>query len=291
VAIQASATLGINVQSSGGFTEDSGDVVVTGGGSKGVVTGGIDTSHPVYIEAPSIHTLPPGEYAGNAKDAILARTPFVLDADETFHDRGIPYQIVYTFDMAPQKSEAEGGLTTLTLDPGVTLRFGGPLYTTPALRLGSGTNPLPASNYPARLVANGTAEKPIVLTSGAPTPAPGDWIGVKWMGGVASGNVMSHVRIEYGGAGSGAEGFGCGPKANDALLLMLAWRPGNAFIQNSTFAHSAAGAILSGWDSDQAGPDFRATNTFTEIADSCQISQNRNAMGQCPGNDSTPDCY
>ena len=291
VRIQSSATLGINLQRSGGFSADSTDLVVTGSGSRGVTSGGIDSSYPVYVEAPSIKTLPPGDYTGNARDAILARTPFVFDGDETFHERGVPYQIVYTFDLSPAASLAEGGLATLTIEPGVTIKLGGPLYTTPAFRLGSSNGSAPANIWAVRLVADGTADRPITFTSGAAVPASGDWVGLKWAGGPETGNVMNHVRVEYGGADSTTKGFGCGPEDNDALLVITNWRPGEPFVRNSTFAHSATGGIVSGWNSAQSGPDFRASNTFTNIAEACQISVPRDENNKCPGNDLTPDCY
>lgn len=59
------------------------------------------------------------------------------------------------------------------------------------------------------LVARGTAEAPIVMTSAQETPAPGDWLFVEFRqestaasfdaaGEYGAGSVLEHVRIEYG---------------------------------------------------------------------------------------------
>ena len=75
-----------------------------------------------------------------------------------------------------------------------------------------------ASNDPAKernrltidsgavLVAEGTAENPIVMTSeravatGLGAPAPGDWKGIRVDGFAGSSGTMRYVRVEYGGA-------------------------------------------------------------------------------------------
>ena len=95
----------------------------------------------------------------------------------------------------------------------------------------------------------------------------------------------AHFRI-----GSSMPSIGW-PEDNDALLVITSWRPAESFVRNSTFAHSAAGGIVSGWNSSQPGPDLRASNSFTGIAAACQISVPRGEDNKCPGNDSTPDCY
>lgn len=284
--IQDSATLGFNVRASGGFTADSQGLIVAGAGARGLVSGGVDSHYEGYIEAPAIHTLPTGIYTGNTIDEILVHAPFTLDTDETFHDPGVPYQLLADFAMSPPDKVT---IRTLTIDPGVTLKVGSPLNNQPGIQLGSGNGGSGPSQV--RLVAAGTAAKPIRITSGKTVPAAGDWSCIKWQGGAATGNVMSYVTVEYAGGDSQTSSYGCGPTDNDALLVITEWRPTEAFITHSTFAHSAAGGIVSGWSSDSAGPDFRATNTFSAIADACQISLNKNAASMCPGNDSTPDCY
>ena len=58
----------------------------------------------------------------------------------------------------------------------------------------------------AVLIAEGTAENPIVMTSeravvtGLGEPAPGDWKGIRVDGFAGSSGTMRYVRVEYGGA-------------------------------------------------------------------------------------------
>lgn len=279
VVIDDSANLGLSAMASGGFTDDSTDVIVSNAGSQGGRSSDIQTTHAAYLEAPAIHTLPAGSYEGNTVDAILAKAPFTLATDETFLNRGVPYQIVSWFHMVPPNAEP----TTLTLEPGVTLQFGGEDFQENiGLVLGD-------QGKPVRLIADGTQDAPITFTSGASTPAAGAWSGVTWDDAPSVGNVMNYVTLEYGGGESGANGFGCGPGDNDSLLF-LAWEPQEAFIQNCTFRESASGAIVSAWQSDAAGPDLSSPNTFEAIANGCSVSVHKDANGVCQ-DDSGSDCY
>lgn len=277
VLIQDSAGLGLAAMASGGFSADSVDVTVASAGLAGTQSGNIKTTYAAYVQAPAIHTLPEGDYTDNAVPVVLADAPFAVEVDEAFHDRGVPYQFVSELRMRPATNEP----TTLTIDPGVTLRFGGEDY--PAVTgmvLGDIDRPL-------RLNAAGTAEKAITFTSGAATPAAGDWFGIWWSSAPTSGNVMDYAVVEYGGAQSGGNGQGCGPGDNDALLI-VAWEPNSAFITNSTFRNSAVGGIVSAWSSDDP-VDLTGNNTFSNIENSCNVSQPRNAEGNCAS--AEPMCF
>ncbi len=287
LVISNSATYAVNVRGSAAFTEDSADVAITGAGSRGAAGGGEDTRYAMYLEAPAIRSLPPSTViTEGTKNEVLVAAPFTVAVDERFPRLAVPYQLRGSFAMQPT---TQGALITLTIDPGVTLKLGGPLASNPSIRLGSGDGT--ATSFPVRLNAAGTATAPITITSGAATPAPGDWAAIDWQAGPATGNVLANAVVEYGGGDSQTTGFGCGPGDNDALILITDWRPDNAFIQGSTFRHSAAGGIVSGWRSDAAGPDLRGGNTFASLGAACEISLPRSAAGMCPGNDPNPDCY
>lgn len=277
VLIQDSAGLGLAAMASGGFSDESVDVIVASSGLDGAQSGNIKTTYAAYVQAPAIHTLPEGDYTDNALPIVLADAPFALEVDETFHDRGVPYQFVSELRMRPATSEP----TTLTIEPGVTLRFGGEDY--PAVTgmvLGDIDRPL-------RLNAAGTAEKAITFTSGAATPTAGDWFGIWWSNAPTSGNVMDYAVVEYGGGQAGGNGHGCGPGDNDALLF-IAWEPDSAFITNSTFRNSALGGIVSAWSSDDP-VDLTGNNTFSNIGNSCNVSQPRDAEGNCAS--AEPMCF
>lgn len=290
VRIEDSGGFGVNLQQLSAFTEDSDGLEIHGSG-KEPTPNNVDTRYPVFIAPPAVQSLPKGNYTGNAVDEISIFNERIVDIDETFPDRGVPYHMQTGFSMSPKKTVAEGGLITLTVEPGVTMKFGNDPGNVWAMNLGTSNGSKPENIWPVRLVAQGTEEKPIVLTSREKTPAAGDWSGIEWHGGPVKGNVMSHVRVEYAGGDSGTSGFGCGPTDNDAALIIRNWRPEEGFISSCTFSNSAGGGIVSGWSSDEDGPNFSSGNTFTAIANSCNVSRWGDANGACPGNDANPDCF
>lgn len=283
VAIVNSGGFGVNLQSFAAFTADSDNLVIQGAGSL-PSSSSIDTSFPIYVWTPAVQTIPAGTYTGNKKDEILVNQGIGASSfDETFHDRGVPYHLRSTLTVAPKQSAAMGGLQTLTLDAGVTLKFEKSGSSVPLeLGLGVSSGGTADAIYPTRLVADGTA-KPIVLTSAQAAPAPGDWVGIKWNGGPATGNVIRNVTVEFAGGFSGTANFGCGPAQNDAAVIITNWRPDDAFIQGSTFSSSAGAGVVSGWISDLSGPDFKTGNTFTGIGNGCAVSHwKRMTTTACP---------
>jgi hypothetical protein len=281
VRIETSATFGLNVQFAGGLTADSaGLVVFDSGRTPGNI--GIDTSYPIYVTTPSVYTLPPGQYTGNAKDEILVDNPSSVATDETFRNLGVPYRMRYGFSMSPVPSAAQGGLLTLTIEAGVRIRFLQFPGNIPSFNLGASNGDLPANIWPVRLIANGTLAQPIVFTSAAAVPAAGDWGGIEWHGGPATGNVVNYVSVEFAGGDSGTAAFGCGPNDNDAALIFTNWIPGEDFVQNSTFSNSLGGGIVMGWISDSTR-DFKTGNTFTAIGNGCAVARWKNKTPpSCP---------
>jgi hypothetical protein len=111
----------------------------------------------------------------------------------------------------------------LTLEPGVTLRFASGTF----LELG---------HRGSRLVARGTAEAPIVLTSAATDKRPGDWVGLVIGDSVsAPGATLEHVVLEY--AGSAAHG------GRGAITVFAPFEAGRVSIRDSTIRRSAQRAI------------------------------------------------
>jgi len=291
VTIEGSGGFGVNLQNRAAFTEDSTGLKILDSGR--LPSGSnIDTRYPLYVQGAAVSTIPEGSYTGNGADEIfVAGGSSLNDPEVTFFDRGVPYRLESTFGLSPVRTAANGGLSTLIIEAGVVMRFASAAPSASwALRLGISGGSTPDSIWPTRLIANGTAEAPIVLTSAEESPAPGDWAGIHFRGGPATGNVMSHVRIEYAGGDSGTSGFGCGPGDNDAALIITNWRPEEAFITDSAFVDSAAGGIVCGWRSDLDGPDLVGNNTFTNIANGCNVARWSNATGtRCPGG--PPLCF
>ncbi|WP_437538921.1 hypothetical protein WME79_22725 [Sorangium sp. So ce726] len=273
VTVSDSAGIGVHLGDFTAFSADSDGLAIEGAGAVTPV-GSEETLYPLAVTTAALSSIPRGDYVNNARDAVLVDAADRYPADVVLRDRGVPYVSAGDFHLEPDDANA----LDFTIEAGVTVAF-------PAesrLALGSASGPV-------RVVAQGTAAKPIVFTSVKDTKAAGDWVGVDWGGAPAGGNVFDFVRIEYAGAPSQISSFGCGPNANDAALILTGWRPDGAFIENSSFVDSAGGGIVSGWDSDQAGPDLTSNNVFEGLA-ACSVTQPK-VSGACPGADATPDCY
>ncbi|HEX6241904.1 MAG TPA: hypothetical protein VFZ61_13440, partial [Polyangiales bacterium] len=157
-------------------------------------------------------------------------------------------------------------------EPGVELRFHVDRASSgrAGMTIGDGAS---IDRRPVKIDIQGTADKPIVFTSNDAAPAPGDWVGLYLDSSPPSGNKLSYARVLYAGGESGTNSYGCGPKDNDSAILITDWRPDDAFIQNVEIAYSAGGGIMCGWTSSLAGPDLKAGNTFTQIANGCNVSR------------------
>lgn len=116
--------------------------------------------------------------------------------------------------------EVQSGVT-LTIEPGARLAFGHGMH----LWIGYG-----------RLVAQGTAEQPVVFTSlDDKSPQRGDWEGLVFAERAREGSVLEHVVVEYAG-NQGSLGSG-------ALSFYGAVKAGVLAVRASTFRHNAQAAV------------------------------------------------
>jgi len=116
-----------------------------------------------------------------------------ITADTIWTLEGSPYMV--TADVTVRHATHSGPTATLTIEPGVEVRFapGTGLYVGDYYKY----------KYPqyGAILARGTEESPIVFTSSAGTPAPGDWKGFYFRPPTNSGlTAFEHCLIEYGGA-------------------------------------------------------------------------------------------
>jgi len=273
VTVKDSVGAGVLAQWTSGFLPGSTQLVVTGSGNE-------TNPYPVRLGEHTLDSLPDGDYTGNLVDEIFiddegANSSGGLQEDSTMRDRGVPYHFA---DFQGSRFGIGGPgqpLTTLTIEPGVIVKF----FPGTALEIEHWTS----EDQPATgaLVAVGTPDKPIVFTSAAPDPKPGDWVGL-WYGSVpASHNRLEYARIEYAGGECGCVGFTC-TDADEASILFIEGKPASAFIQNTTIAHSANHGISRGWLG--SGPDFSASNTFEDIA-GCNQTITRDEDNGCPDGD------
>lgn len=93
-------------------------------------------------------------------------------------------------NLAVKGTDGADGVTTLTLEPGVLLRF----CRDSAMDIGT-------SSEPGALVARGTADYRIKFTSQKPLPAAGDWRGILFNSKASEISKFEYCVVEYGGAG------------------------------------------------------------------------------------------
>ncbi|MBA3461720.1 MAG: hypothetical protein H0T46_17280 [Deltaproteobacteria bacterium] len=268
LTVTGSKSCGISLHDGGGFSATSKDVTISG-----------STVAPITTFGRHVGSIPTGTYTGNTENAIIIRAtsgPEAIVEDQVIHNRGVPYRVGIqansTLDVGPVT-----GVATLTIEPGVTLKFSS--NATMRIDAASGLNPARGL-----LRAVGTAALPIVFTSAAATPAAGDWYGI-WFGGVPSPmSLLDHVRVEYAGKISASGSDSCLQTGqtipNDAAIRMVGGEPGNVFIMNTEIRDSARFGIDRGYRS-AAKASFLPTNTFTNVA-ACKESYPRDPSGACP---------
>ncbi len=280
VTVENSNGLGVFLDSTG-FAAGSTDLTVTGAGS-----------YPVYLGAAFATNLPKGVYAPNGKAAFLLQScgpaaylsdnPVLQDA--TIPERGLPFLVGENADTSIDVGDGrtEHGAATLTIEPGVELRFGGP-NTTAKIRVRA-HNVGGISTPQGTLVARGTAEKPIVFTSQNKTPAAGDWMGIYVESGITSSAAIDHAVVEFAGGESTSTGT-CvstvGASNYDADCSVVLWfdaAPPRSFITNTTIRNGKGCGVYRAWKG--ADVDFTATNTFTALT-GCTQSNVQSTSGAC----------
>lgn len=263
VTITDSMGPGVMVDRAGTFAPGSTDLTVTR-------SGGEVEPFAMIIGEHAIDGVPTGAYTGNRVDEILvdpegANQRGGLQEDTTMRDRGVPYRIgdsdVDRFNIGAGGADA-GRVTTLTVEPGVVMRFH------PHGRLGVEhyTGEFAASGV---LRAVGTAERPVVMTSAAEHPQPGDWVGI-WYGGVPSAqNRLEHVTLEYTGDDCGCVLLTCSDITADESAVIFTQAPPTNFIHDVRFVRGSGHGVFRGWRGP-ATPDFSEGNAFEQMSGCAQ---------------------
>ncbi len=280
VTIEGSHGPGISLARGAKFTADSRELTLRDNGNE-------EYPFPIYLGELAIESLPTGSYTGNRVDEILIESQVVsgqdgVMEDTTIRDRGVPYRVGTTAGSDDLVIGAPPGVppVVLTIEPGVTLKF--------LRNSGIEVDRFVATEKPATAVlgAVGTADKPIVFTSAADTPAAGDWRGLKY-GGLPSGdNRLEHVRIEYAGADCSCSLVTCTRGVTDFEAAIILHDPPPAmFLRNSTIKDVAGHAVVQGWDG--SGFDWGESNTFSGVT-GCRETLPRDVDTTCP--DPEPEC-
>lgn len=268
VTIEGSPKYGAILETSGGFTDASRDLVIKGSGETAM-----------RVSARAVGTVPTGKYTGNAIDAIRMYND-IIDVDVTMRDRGVPYE-PGNDGQFPEISVVgtAAAPALLTIEAGVTIKFTKHPSSGLHVQRFSGTDP---STGALRVL--GTADKPVVFTSNEKAPAPGDWLGIMLRGVPDPRTKIEFARVEYAGGDTGTRGFSCGTeprtdKASNEAAIQIYGQPASSFVTNTTISKSAANAFERGWSGTPV--DFLATNILTEIA-YCKQTFPRPTAGACP---------
>lgn len=258
VTIEGSLGSGAYLARGARFMDGSAELVVHGSGSA-------ESPYPLQIEEHALGSVPTGRYTGNRKDEILIdpaggqKSGTGLLEDATLRNRGVPYHVGRSAgDSLLIGGREDEKLVTLTIEPGVELRF----ETNAALKVQHFVNDAPST---AAIVAEGTAEAPIVFTSAAEAPQPGDWRGL-WFGGIPDAkNRIAHAKIAYAGGDCGCLLLTCSAITEFEGAVIFTAAPKSAFITDTVFANVKGNGITQGFDG--AFVDFGAAgNTFDAVS-------------------------
>ncbi len=267
VTVKNAGGTGILVERNAAFTDGSRDLVVTGSGATVPELG-----YAARIAQPAVHTLPAGTYTGNAIDEILADTHVnINEGEEIYRDRGVPYLV--TGSVVVRAMGQDDTPPRLTIEPGVTIKFPKGLF---GIIVGTGS--AGSRPWPGELVAQGTADKPILFTSGAAQAAPGDWRGIYFNGYLPTGNVIEHARIEYAGASCLCSVGGC-VSSEEAGVMFFTYPLAAPVVRNSTLASISGHGIYSNFWSDEP-VDMTADNSFEGVA-GCAQTMIADGGGKC----------
>jgi hypothetical protein len=265
VVLQNLGGAGVHL-SDAAFTADSINLSITGA-----------AGYPLEMSAMALGSIPSGAYIGNLHDEVLVVDNANIFDNLDIFDRGVPIRFatdgVHVGGLAPSFVPD----MTLTLEAGVTIRFA---------KFGSGPTMVifgdggQAQDKNAAFVVKGTASRPVTLTSGEDTPAPGDWAGL-WLL-TSNRSQMNNLIIEYAGGDAGIGPRNCGPPGvrHTAALLVgdgtdLQYIPPATLVTNSTFRNNAGNfAIDSVWQAPTFSPVLTASNQFSNSGSVCTQTKN-----------------
>ena len=261
--------------SNAAFTSDSGFLAISGA-----------PGYPLEMSAMALGSVPSAIFSANLHNEIL-----VVDNANIFDNLtiGTPVPIHFKTD-----GVHVGGLAptfvpnvTLTLNAGVTLMFEG-LTGPPMVVFGDQGQ---TTDKNAALIVRGTPFSPVVLTSGAAAPAPGDWAGL-WLA-TSNGSQIDNAIIQFAGGDAHVGPQSCGPfdpsivqRARNTAALLVGdgtdqqYVPPANLVTNTTFRNNTGSyAIDAVWEAPGFGPDLTASNIFGSGPQFCTQNKNLKPLG------------
>jgi hypothetical protein len=245
--------------------------------------------YPIALTAMATGSIPSYIGEDNVHNEALIVGNANIFADLTIHNR-LPIHFRTDGIQVSGGPPAFAPDITLTLDPGVVLKFERASTSPTMMTFGTGGQ---THDLNAALIANGTAIQPVLFTSAAATPAPGDWAGI-WLL-TSNRSVLQNVIIEYAGGDAGIGPVNCGPfdasinqPARHTAALLVGdgtdqqYIPPGNLITGSTFRNNTGNfAIDSVWENPTRvfGPSLHNDNTFTSTGKFCPQSKNLIPLG------------
>lgn len=215
---------------------------------------GLPSNRP---ESPKVSEKPADFNAG-----LYVRKPsrFDKDPDLYYKDRTLTEDTTWQGDVLVEGTLTVAPQTTLSIEPGTTVRF------RPSAGEGGGEAALLVQG---RILATGSADRPVLFTSDGKNPAPGDWQGIVILGSSKK-NLLENCRIE--GAETGV----------DASFSTLT-------IRNTTVTNGITGLQFSDSLITATGGGVSKNGTGLILADSegsftsIEVSQNRLGIAATDG--------
>lgn len=245
--------------------------------------------YPIALSAMAAGSIP--NYVGqdNVHNEALIVGNANIFADLTIHNR-LPIHFHTDSIQVSGGPPSFAPDITLTLDPGVVLKFEKASTSPTLMTFGTGGQ---TRDQNAALIANGTDFQPVLFTSAATTPAPGDWAGI-WLL-TSNRSVLQNVIFEYAGGDASIGPVNCGPfdssinqQARHTAALLVGdgtdqqYIPPANLITGSIFRNNTGNfAIDSVWENPTRvfGPSLHNDNTFTSPGKFCPQSKNLIPLG------------
>lgn len=245
--------------------------------------------YPIALTAMAVGSVPTYTGQANSHDEALIIGNANIFGNLTIHQR-LPIHFVTAGVRVAGAAPLFTPDITLTLDAGVVLKFERASTDPPLVTFGNNGQSVDEN---AALIANGTPANPVVFTSGAANPAPGDWAGI-WLL-TSNRSQLQNVIIEYAGGDASVGPVNCGPydssinqPARHTAALLVGdgtdqqYVPTSNLITGSTFQHNAGNfAIDSVWENPGRtfGPSLHNDNVFTSPGLFCPQSKNLIPLG------------
>ncbi|MCQ9205401.1 MAG: hypothetical protein NG737_03720, partial [Omnitrophica bacterium] len=156
-----------------------------------------------------------------------------ITTDTTWTLAGSPY--IVTSNIAVKYPSYNSSTAILTIQPGVEIRFNSGT----GLTVGRYDTFMTIKNYYGAINAQGTSAAPVIFTSNAQTPSPGDWKGIYFTNATKDDlTILDHCIIEYAGDTNNANVyFDSAVPSNELMNYMVLSNSSGygMYVSNSSF--------------------------------------------------------